>query len=266
MAGVPGNCKDNVHAIAAVDATVSLNMTSSRRSRPLLAVPPAVAGHADARAGGIIDLAGIAVEIQRTPVLRGLDLTLAPGQITGITGANGSGKTTLLQLVATLHRPTAGVGCVLGADLFGVASADVRRRICLVGHDAAMYPQLTLRENLQFVAAMYGTPPQAADAALDVVGLGRAADRRAGRCSNGMLRRADLARALMGRPKLLLLDEPHAGLDSSSADLVEFLIADVRGRGGAALIVSHDRPRLAQFADDIVELSDGRLVPDKALP
>lgn len=241
-------------------------MPSGRRRGALLPVPSAVAGHADQRAGGVIDLAGIAVEIQRTPVLRGLDLTLAPGQITGIIGANGSGKTTLLQLAATLHRPAAGAGRVLGADLHGVVPADVRRSICLVGHEAALYPQLTLRENLQFVAAVFGQPPQAADAALDVVGLGRAADRRAGHCSQGMLRRADLARALMGRPRLLLLDEPHAGLDSAAADLVEFLIAEVRGRGGAALIVSHDRARLAPLADDVVELADGRLVPAGALP
>ncbi len=241
-------------------------MPSGRKCRALPSVPSVVAGHADSLSGGVIHLAAIAVEIQRTPVLRGLDLTLAPGQITGITGANGSGKTTLLQLAATLHRPAAGAGRILGADLHGVVPADVRRSICLIGHEAALYPQLTLRENLRFVAAVFGQPRQVADAALDTVGLGRAADRRAGHCSHGMLRRADLARALMSRPWLLLLDEPHAGLDSAAADLVEFLIDDVRGRGGAALIVSHDRARLVPLVDDIAELADGRLVSAGALP
>ena len=200
-----------MRTIAAVDVKAGLGMPSGRKCRALPSVPSVVAGHADSLSGGVIHLAAIAVEIQRTPVLRGLDLTLAPGQITGITGANGSGKTTLLQLAATLHRPAAGAGRILGADLHGVVPADVRRSICLIGHEAALYPQLTLRENLRFVAAVFGQPRQVADAALDTVGLGRAADRRAGHCSHGMLRRADLARALMSRPWLLLLDEPHAG-------------------------------------------------------
>ncbi len=213
----------------------------------------------------LIDFAGVGVHVHRTPVLRALDLTLESGEVTGIIGANGSGKTTLLQLAATLHRPVAGAARVLGADLSSAVPAHLRRSICLVGHEAALYPHLTLRENLRFVAAVLGQTQQSADTALDTVGLGRAADRRVRQCSQGMVRRADLARALIAPPKLLLLDEPHAGLDSSAGDLVDFLVDEVRSRGGAAVIVSHDRARLDLVVDRVLELVDGQLVPVRSL-
>lgn len=214
----------------------------------------------------MIDFAGIGVKVHRTPVLRDLDLTVDPGQVVGIVGANGAGKTTLLQVAATLHRPADGTARVLGADLRGTVPPGLRRSICLVGHEAALYPQLSLRENLHFVAAVLGQSTRAADDALDTVGLGRAADRRVRQCSQGMVRRADLARVLMVRPKLLLLDEPHAGLDPAAGDLVDFLVGEVRGHGGAALVVSHDRARLDLLADRVLELTEGELVPARRLP
>lgn len=220
----------------------------------------------DRASGGRLDdparavvLTGIAVDVRRTPVLRNLDLDIGAGDVVGIVGANGSGKSTLLKLVATLLRPTAGAGRVLGADLAGRMPGDLRRTICLVGHQPALHPQLSLRENLRFVAAVFDQPARVAEAALDAVGLARAADRRTEHCSHGMVRRADMARALMGHPRLLLLDEPHAGLDQGSADLVDFLIAGVRDRGGAAVVVSHDRTRLDPLVDGVLELADGRL-------
>lgn len=209
----------------------------------------------------MIALTGIAVDIHNTPVLLNLDFRLPAGGAVGIIGGNGSGKTTFLQLAATLRRPVAGDGRILGADLRRPVPAEVRRSICLVGHQPALYPQLSLRENLHFVAAMFGEPPRSAEAALVTVGLAQAADRRAERCSQGMIRRADLARALISQPQLLLLDEPHAGLDEAAAELVGFLLDTVRERGGAAVVVSHDRGRLDPLVDDVQELSAGALVP-----
>lgn len=213
------------------------------------------------RLAPLIALAAVAVDIHNTPVLRGLDFDLPAGGVVGIIGGNGSGKTTLLQLAATLRRPAAGTARILGMDLRRPALARARRSICLVGHQPALYPTLSLRENLLFVAKMVGESRQVAESALKAVGLADAANRRAERCSQGMIKRADLARALIGRPRLLLLDEPHAALDSSAADLVDFLVADVRGRGGGALVVSHDRGRLDPLVDTVFELIEGRLNP-----
>ena len=216
-------------------------------------------------AGSLIALTRVAVDVDRSPVLRDLDLSLTAGAAIGIRGANGAGKSTLLQLAATLRRPVSGVARVFGADLRSVPPPEVRRAICLVGHEPGLYPQLTLRENLRFVADLHGRRPALVETALHQVGLARAADRRADQCSQGMVKRADLARALISRPLLLLLDEPHAGLDATASELVDFLLADVRGRGGAALVVSHDRDRLQAMVDDVHELRDGRLVPPERL-
>lgn len=246
-------------------------MAPIRELRPPSAAPgvgeptpvPSAGVEAEPQHGGgsLITLTGVAVDVERSPVLRDLHLTLTAGAAVGIRGANGAGKTTLLQLAATVRRPVRGIARVLGADLRSAPPPEVRRAICLVGHEPGLYPQLTLRENLRFVADLHGSRPTAVETALQEVGLARAADRRADQCSQGMVKRADLARALISRPTLLLLDEPHAGLDPAASELVDFLLAEVRERGGAALVVSHDRDRLQEMVDAVFELRDGGLVP-----
>lgn len=206
-------------------------------------------------------LDGVAVTVQRTPVLRGLGLRLGSGEVLGVLGANGSGKTTLLHVLATLIAPSAGGGHVLGAALGGPRCVTVRRRIGLVDHQPALYPQLTLAENLRFVARLTGHDADAADRALTDVGLGGAAQRRADRCSQGMQRRAELARILLTEPRLLLLDEIHAGLDPDAVGLVDEVVRRVRGRGGACVLVSHEPDRLAGLSDRLVRVVDGRALP-----
>ncbi|EGX55404.1 ABC heme exporter, ATPase subunit [Streptomyces zinciresistens K42] len=208
----------------------------------------------------VVRLAGVSVDIERVPVLRGVDLTVHRGESVGLVGPNGSGKTTLLRLLATLLTPARGQARLFGAE-FGSRECDaLRPRIAFVGHTPALYAQLTLRENLRFLARLTGRPDAAADEALALVGLAGVADRRAAGCSQGMQRRTDLARAVLTEPLLLLLDEAHTGLDSSSAPLVEALMAQVAARGGASVVVSHDRPRLTAAVDRLVEITGGRAV------
>lgn len=207
-----------------------------------------------------VKLNGISVDVEGTPVLRDVDLTVRRGEILGIQGSNGSGKSTLLSVVATLRPLSAGTGSVLGAPLGDRAIRSVRPRIALVGHTAALYRHLTLRENLLFLARLTGRTNDTVDEALDAIGLAGAADRTVGRCSQGMLRRADLARVLLSDPDLLLLDEVHSGLDATSVGLVDRLIDSVRRRGGASVIVSHDQQKLAAAADRIVEIVRGAAV------
>lgn len=212
---------------------------------------------ADASAVNLVD---VSVTVARTPVLRGLSLTVAAAETIGLVGANGSGKTTLLHVLSTLLPPVSGTGWVLGAQLGSRDCETIRPRVALVGHESALYASLTLRANLHFLARLIGADVGKADAALQAVGLARAADRRADQCSHGMVRRTELARILLTEPMLLLLDEAHAGLDTGSAGLVDVIVDEVRGRGGACVVVSHDRELLRSTVDRIVEVVDGGAV------
>lgn len=209
----------------------------------------------------IVDLQALGVRIGDTPILRNLTMSVRGGEVVGLIGANGSGKTTLLRVVATLLPPTEGGGSVLGASLRDDGRFEVRHRIGLIGHQPGLYSQLTLEENIAFVARMRGLPPTEVPKVLDRVGLGLARGRKAAACSHGMQRRAEFARLMLTRPDLLLLDEAHAGLDPAAADLVAHLVAGARARGGGAVVVSHEHGRIAPLVDRFVEL-DGGAVAD----
>lgn len=219
--------------------------------------------------GPVAALESVDVDIAGTPVLRALDLTIEVGEVVGLLGPNGSGKSTLLNVLAGMLVPVGGRAQVLGADLRteGAAGrsrlAAARTSVALVGHQPALYPQLELGENLRLVARLTGRSQADATAALEAVGLGAAAHRRADRCSYGMLRRADLARAFLTEPRLLLLDEAHAGLDRDSVHLVQVLTERVRIRSGACVLVSHHQDQMRPLVDRVVALVQGTTVPQR---
>ena len=195
-------------------------------------------------------------------MLRGATLTVGSGEIVAILGKNGSGKTTVLRIIATLLKATRGSGRVFGHDLAREPDA-VRHRIGLLGHTNAIYPDLTAAENLGFTLRMLGRtvdPPSVQDV-LSGVGLASQADARARGFSAGMQRRLALARLRMLAPDLLLLDEPYSSLDAEGTEIVTALIADLRRRGGAAILVTHDVTRARNVADRMVALVDGRIAP-----
>jgi len=194
-------------------------------------------------------------------VLRDVDLEVAAGEAVAVFGPNGSGKTTLLRVLATLLPPTGGTGTVLGARLGTSEVEAIRPRIGLVGHEAALSPNLSLAENLDLISrlALGSDGPKAATAALEAVGLTGAAHRLAARSSNGMKRRVEFARLFVTRPDLLLLDEAHVGLDPAAWQLVDHLVNEVTSRGGSAVIVAHERDRVRPLVSRAVTVVDGRL-------
>ncbi len=209
------------------------------------------------QASPIVMLAGVGVRVGATTILRDVDLRIEPGEIVGLYGANGAGKTTLLRVMGTLLRPSEGTGTVFGADISSSDRYDVRPRIGLIGHTPALYPELTLIENLDFAGNVAGLDGEAAEEALAAVGLAAAKDRRAEDSSHGMQRRAEFARELMMQLDLLLLDEPHSALDAVAVDLVEALVHRVADRGGAVVLVSHDRARVDAISARSLVIASG---------
>lgn len=205
----------------------------------------------------VVELDGVEVRLGATPVLAGVDLVVEPGEVVGVAGPNGAGKTTLLMVAATLVAPSGGGGFVLGARLGTPEVLAVRPRIGWSGHEAGLYPELTLAENLRLTARLAGLDADDADRALAAVGLTGAARRRADHSSNGMQRRVDLARLLLLAPDLVLLDEAHAGLDAAAEEIIDEVLARTRRRGGGALLVSHDADRLARQVDRVVRIEAG---------
>jgi heme exporter protein A len=194
--------------------------------------------------------------------LASVTLELRARSMCAVLGHNGAGKTTLVGIVSTLVRPTAGT-VVYRARGSEVTGADVRREIGLLAHTSLCYGDLTARENLALIAGLYGIDesPRALDAALDRVGRERKArDRAAKTYSRGMVQRLALARALLTRPTLLLLDEPFTGLDRDGALALGEQLGTLRDGGAIVVVVTHDLEAIAGRTDHVAILRRGQLV------
>lgn len=196
----------------------------------------------------------------RFPALAGLDLDLDAGGVTLLSGPNGAGKTTLLRLVAGLLPLHSGSAEVLGTDLVRDRRSH-RRRLALVGHDTACYDDLSVRENLVFAARAAGRGADTAEAVMGRLGLDGIADVVHARLSAGQRRRLALAVALGRDPELLLLDEPHAGLDEGGREVLDDLLRSARDEGRTVVLASHELERARALADREVEVRGGRAYP-----
>ena len=195
--------------------------------------------------------------------LDGLDLTAPAGAVTAVLGPNGAGKTTFVRAVATLAAVGAGTLHVAGID--AVAHPElVRGVIGLAGQHAAVEPALTGRENLVLVARLFGhgrrSAAAAAAAVLEQLGLAAAGDRLVRHYSGGMRRRLDLGASLVGRPRLLLLDEPTTGLDPRSRIELWDAIRELVAAGTDVLLTTQYLEEADQLADHVVIVDRGRTI------
>src|SRR5262245_49647141 len=197
-------------------------------------------------------------------VLDGVSLDVGPGEAVAVLGTNGAGKTTLLKVLATLLRPTGGTVRVAGHDCVREAE-HVRRRVGLVAHGSYVYDDLTALENLLFWSTLGGLRPTAdvLGAALADVDLERVAHERVRTFSVGMKRRLALARLRLAAPRVLLLDEPSAGLDQRAKKWLEEYLETFKTSGGALLLATHSFGRELMVADRIAVLAGGRIVVDQ---
>jgi heme exporter protein A len=196
-----------------------------------------------------------------TPVLRDVNLSIRAGCGAALIGANGAGKSTLIRLLAGLAAPSTGAAMLFGEAARSLAP-DLRRRVGLLSHQSFLYPNLTARENLEFYARIYGVRDACAEARLwlDRVALSAAADSRVRTFSRGMEQRLAIARAMIARPDVLMLDEPFAALDPDGVALASALIRQAMERGCAVLASAHAPGLLAESGFQIVTLRRGRLI------
>ncbi|MGD8277463.1 MAG: ABC transporter ATP-binding protein [Gemmatimonadota bacterium] len=191
-----------------------------------------------------------------------LDLDVRPGEIYGFLGRNGAGKTTTIRMLLGLVRPSAGEAIVLGTRIAPGADS-VFGRIGYLVETATAYPNLTVAENLEMQRRLTGAPQAAIAEAMDRLGLSRQGGRRAGTLSLGNRQRLSLARALLHRPELLVLDEPANGLDPAGIIEIRELLRHLADDAGVTVFMSsHILAEVAHLADRIGILHEGGLIEE----
>jgi fluoroquinolone transport system ATP-binding protein len=188
----------------------------------------------------------------------GISFQVAAGEVFGLLGPNGAGKSTTQRVLTGQLTGYRGRAEVLGRSLSSWSS-DLYERIGVAFELPASWPRLTVAENLASIAGLYRGRTLAPLAALDLVGLAGAADRRAGSLSKGMAMRLNLARALLHQPEVLFLDEPTAGLDPGHAAQVHQVIRSRARQGCAVFLTTHDMTTVEEVCDRVAFLADGRL-------
>lgn len=191
--------------------------------------------------------------------------TFCAGQLTALIGDNGAGKSTLLSILGLQARPSRGRVFFDGQDADALDGKWLRERVFVLGHQTRLYADLSARENLLFFARLHfpherrQTLSEQTEAWLCRVGLSQASDRPCRTFSRGMLQRLALARALLVKPQVLLLDEPYTGLDPKGVADLSALLVKARDEGVLVVVISHDFAPLAPCVDAAVLLRKGRV-------
>lgn len=200
--------------------------------------------------------------------LRGIDLSIAPGEFVALRGRSGSGKTTLLNILIGLDNPTSGQVFILGHDLATLneaARAKLRREsIGMMFQNAHLFPSLTAKENVELPLRLAKVDPARRDSlardALERVGLGPRMHHRGLELSGGEQQRVSLARALVHSPRFIVADEPTGNLDSITGRAIAKLLRETAHNAQIGLLVATHDPTIVEAADRVVQISDGRII------
>lgn len=210
----------------------------------------------------VIGFEGAVALMGRFPALAGIDLVVNAGERVLLQGPNGAGKTSLLRAAAGLLPVVSGTAEVLGQDLRRDRRG-IRRHVGMLGHDNHLYADLWVRDHMRFRAAAAGADADEVAKAMDLVELPsrlwRVPTRR---LSAGQRRRVAIAALVVRRPRLWLLDEPHAGLDARGRDVLDDLLVRATASGATVVFASHEADRALSVADRVVDLGGGRVVGD----
>lgn len=214
----------------------------------------------DTRSDNVLEVSHLEKRIGEKVVLRDISFTVGQGVGLAVIGPNGAGKTTLLKVLSGIWSPSGGTVWRLGRRLGAEARSDPS--VGFLGHQSFLYPHLTARENLTFYARLWGMDDAGGEAlrALERVGLGFALADPVRTYSRGMVQRAAIARALLTRPRLLLMDEPYTGLDGPGQALLDRELQAFKAGGGSLMLITHNLSEALKVADAVVFLIRGRLV------
>lgn len=205
------------------------------------------------------------------PILKGIDLHVAKGEIVSLVGASGAGKSTLLHIIGTLDRPDRGTVSLLGTDIGALnakqLSAFRNEHIGFVFQFHHLLPEFTALENVCIPAYIKKVAPkeaeQRASELLELLGVAHRRGHKPGELSGGEQQRVAVARALVNRPAVVLADEPSGNLDSENATALHQLFVDLRDRLRQTFVVVTHNEELAAIADRVVHIKDGQIEPDQ---
>jgi ABC-2 type transport system ATP-binding protein len=222
-------------------------MVSGSSSSPTVPSAPAKAGAA------AIEVSHLTKTFGARTAVADVSFSVARGEVFGFLGPNGAGKTTTVRILGTLIAPTAGSAMVAGIPLGPARAAEIRQRISIMPEAPGLYRRLTVTENLEYFARLYGLPhrEQRIAEALAAVGLGDRAHDFTGSLSKGLRQRAALARSLLNDPEVMFLDEPTSGLDPVATHEVHVLIAGLRDRGVTVFLTTHRLDEAERLCDRV---------------
>ena len=212
----------------------------------------------------LLEVEGLHVHYGQVHAVRGVDLTVSEGSVTALLGANGAGKTTTLMAVAGLRPISAGHVRLNGDSIAGASPESIiRRGVGVSPEGRRVFTSLTVMENLALAGAIHGDAAKSTAIAEGLMErfpvLGTRRHQRAGLLSGGEQQMLAFARALMGKPRLLLLDEPSLGLAPQMVDSVFDLVAELKAEGIAILLVEQNVPLSLEIAEQAVVLANGRM-------
>jgi heme exporter protein A len=211
----------------------------------------------------MIEIKKLTKQADNKLILRGIDLSITQGETVAILGPNGAGKSTLLKVLATLIKPTSGLVKINGLDL-KKDHIEVKKMFGYLPHSSLLYDHNTPLENLVFFGNLYGVKDveNRARKLVNEVGLSFFINEPVKNFSRGMIQRIAIARAIIHEPKIMLLDEPHTGLDQGAITILNNVVLSMKEKGCTTLMVTHDFKQAAAICDRIIIVKNGKIADD----